>query len=50
MNLSLYPLTAAVQAKDAMQQVGQLPKQKDEGVIGNAQRYLTALWQAQHER
>lgn len=42
-SLSLYPLTAAAQAKTAIEKAGLLPQQKDEGVIGNAQRYLRKL-------
>lgn len=43
MSLSMYPLTAAAQAHDAAEKAGTLRKQKDEGVIGNAQRYLSKL-------
>lgn len=43
MSLSLYPLTAAAQAKDAIEKAGLLPKQKDEGFIGNAKRYINKL-------
>jgi transglutaminase-like putative cysteine protease len=42
-SLSMYPLTAAAQVKDAAEKAGLLPKQKDEGIVGNAKRYINTL-------
>ena len=42
-SLTMYPYTAMAQVHDALDKAGQLPKQKDEGVIGNAKRYLDKL-------
>lgn len=36
-------MTAALQAHDAVEKAGQLNKQKDEGTLGNAKRYLAKL-------
>lgn len=43
LSLSLYPFTAAAQAKEAVEKAGLLPQQNDEGVIGNAERYFRKL-------
>lgn len=42
-SLTMYPLTAAAQARDAMDKAGLLPKVKDEGFVGNVQRYIGKL-------
>lgn len=42
-SLTMTPLTAAAQARNALDKAGLLPRQKDEGVIGNAKRYIDKL-------
>lgn len=42
-SLSLYPLTAAAQVKETLEQAGVLPPPKDEGIIDSAKSYIAAL-------